>query len=112
MNNLKNNVQLIGHVGQTPEIKNLENGKKVARLSIATNEVYYNADNEKVEQTYWHNLVAWGKTAEIIENYVDKGKEIAVSGKLVNRTYNTKDGEKRYITEVVLNELLLMGNKN
>ena len=111
MNNLKNNVQLIGHVGQTPEIKNLENGKKMARWSIAINEVYYNADNEKVEQTFWHNLVAWGKTAEIIENYVDKGKEMAISGKLVNRTYNTKNGEKRYITEVVVNEVLLMGNK-
>lgn len=112
MKNLRNNVQLIGRVGQTPEIKNLEKGKKMARWSLATNEVYYNAQNEKVEQTYWHNLVAWGKTAEVIENYVDKGKEIAISGKLVNRTYDNKDGEKRYITEVVVNEVLLMGSKN
>jgi len=112
MNNLKNKVQLIGRVGQTPEIKNLENGKKVANLSIATNEVYFNAQNEKVEQTYWHSLVAWGKTAELIENYVEKGKEIAIEGKLVNRTYTTKEGNKRYVTEVLVNEVLLLGNKN
>ena len=112
MSTLRNSVKLIGHVGQTPEIKNLENGRKEANFSIATNEFYYNKAGEKVTQTYWHNLVAWGKTAEIIENYVDKGKEIAIEGKLTNRTYETKDGEKRYITEVLVNEVLLLGVKN
>jgi single-strand DNA-binding protein len=112
MTTLRNSVRLIGNVGQTPEIKNLENGRKVANFSIATNEVYYNKEGEKINQTYWHNLVAWGKTAEIIENYVDKGKEIAIEGKLINRSYETQDGNKRYVTEVLVNEILMLGNKN
>lgn len=109
MNALRNKVQLIGHVGQDPEIKNLEGGKKVANLTIATNDSYKNDKGEKVEQTEWHKIVAWGKTAEIIEKYVTKGKEIAVEGKLTHRSYDDKNGEKRYVTEVVVNELLLMG---
>jgi len=112
MTTLRNSVRLIGRVGQVPEIKNLENGQKLAKLSIATNDVYFNKQGEKVTQTYWHNLVAWGKTAEIIENYIDKGREIAIEGKLVNRTYDAQDGTKRYITEVVVNEVLMLGSKN
>jgi single-strand DNA-binding protein len=112
MTTLRNSVRLIGNVGQTPEIKNLENGRKVAKFSIATNEIYYNKDGEKITQTYWHNLVAWGKNAEIIENYVDKGKEIAIEGKLTNHSYETQNGDKRYVTEVLINEILLLGNKN
>jgi len=112
MSTLRNSVKLIGNVGQTPEIKNLENGKKVANFSIATNETYFNKAGEKVTQTYWHNLVAWGKTAEIIENYVDKGKEVAIEGKLTNRSYETQDGQKRYVTEILVNEVLLLGTKN
>ncbi|VXB78730.1 Single-stranded DNA-binding protein [Flavobacterium sp. 9AF] len=106
---MKNRVQLIGHVGQEPEIKNLEAGKKVASLSIATNEVYYKDNGDKVEKTEWHRVTAWGKTAEIIEKFVTKGKEIGVEGKLTNRTYDDKDGVKRYITEIVANEVLLLG---
>lgn len=109
MNALRNRVQLIGRVGQTPEIKDLENGKKLAKFSIATNETYKNAKGEKVENTDWHNIVAWGKTAEIIEQYVDKGKEVAIDGKLTSRSYDDKDGNKRYVTEVVCNELLMLG---
>jgi len=109
MNTLRNKVQLIGHLGQDPEIINLESGKTLAKFSIATNESYKNAQGEKVENTYWHNVVAWGKTAEIIEKYVTKGKEVAIEGKLTNRSYETKEGEKRYITEVVCNELLMLG---
>ena len=109
MNALRNKVQLIGHVGQDPEIKNLDGGKKVANLTIATNDSYKNDKGEKVEQTEWHKVVAWGKTAEIIEKYVTKGKEIAIEGKLTHRSYDDKNGEKRFITEVVVNELLLMG---
>ena len=112
MNNLRNHVQLIGRVGQTPEIKTLDDGRKIANFSIATNESYRNAKGEKVEQTYWHNLVAWGKTAELIDNYVEKGKEIGIGGKLTNRTYETKEGQKRYITEIVVQEVLLLGGKN
>ncbi len=106
---MKNRVQLIGHVGQEPEIKNLEAGKKVASLSIATNEVYYKDNGDKVEKTEWHRVTAWGKTAEIIEKYVTKGKEVGIEGKLTNRTYDDKDGVKRYITEIVANEILLLG---
>ena len=109
MNAMKNRVQLIGHVGQEPEIKNLEGGKKLAHLTIATNDSYKNEKGEKVEQTEWHRVVAWGKTAEIIEKYVVKGKEIAVEGKLTHRSYDDKNGDKRYVTEVVVNELLMLG---
>lgn len=109
MNAMKNTVQLIGHVGQEPEIKNLDGGKKVANITLATNEVYYRDNGDKVEQTEWHKVVAWGKTAEIIEKYVTKGKEIGIEGKLTHRSYDDKNGEKRYITEVVANEILLLG---
>ena len=110
MSNLRNNVQLIGNVGNAPEIVNLESGKKIAKLSIATNENYKNSNGEKVTDTQWHNLVAWGKTAEIVEKYVSKGKEIAVQGKLTSRSYEDKEGTKRYVTEVVVNEVLLLGS--
>jgi single-strand DNA-binding protein len=105
---MKNSVQLIGHVGQEPEIKNLETGKKLANISIATNEVYYKENGDKVEKTEWHRVTAWGKVAEIIEKYVTKGKEVAVEGKLTHRSYDDKEGNKRYITEVVINEILLL----
>lgn len=108
---MKNTVQLIGHVGQDPEVKNLEGGKKLANLSIATNEVYYKENGDKVEKTEWHRVTAWGKTAEIIEKYVTKGKEVAIEGKLTHRSYDDKDGVKRFITEVVVNELLLLGKQ-
>ncbi|MEY2703494.1 MAG: hypothetical protein RLY43_2133 [Bacteroidota bacterium] len=105
---MKNRVQLIGHVGQEPEVKTINN-KKVATLTIATNDFYYNEKGDKVEQTEWHRVTAWGKTAEIIEKYVTKGKEIAVEGKLTHRSYDDKDGNKRYVTEILVSELLLLG---
>lgn len=108
MNTLRNKVQLIGHVGNEPEIKTLENGRKLANLTIATNEKYTNEKGEKVEQTEWHRITAWGKTAEIIEKFVVKGKEVAVEGKLTHRSYDDKNGEKRYMTEVVVSEILLL----
>lgn len=108
MNALRNKVQLIGHVGNDPEIKNFETGKKLANLTLATNETYKNDKGEKVEETQWHKVVAWGRQAEVIEKYVAKGKEIVVEGKLVHRTYDDKNGEKRYVTEVVVNDLLLL----
>ncbi len=109
MKTLRNTVQLIGHVGQEPEIKTLEGGRKMANITIATNEVYYKDNGDKVENTEWHRVVAWGKTAEIIEKYVVKGKEIAVEGKLTHRSYDDKNGDKRFITEVVANDVLLLG---
>ena len=109
MNALRNKVQLIGHVGNEPEIKTFDGGKKLANLTIATNEVYYKENGDKVENTEWHRITAWGKTAEIIEKYVIKGKEVAIEGKLTHRSYDDKDGNKRYVTEVVANEILLIG---
>ena len=112
MSTLKNHVQLIGNVGQEPTITNLESGKKVARFSLATNEYYKDAKGEKQTDTNWHTVVAWGKTAEIIEKFVSKGKELGVTGKLKTRTYTTDDGNERYVTEVEANEILLLGSKN
>ncbi|MCW2119341.1 single-stranded DNA-binding protein [Flavobacterium sp. 7A] len=109
MNSLRNKVQLVGHLGNDPEIKNFEGGKKLANFTLATNDSYKNEKGEKVVETQWHKVVAWGKTAEIIEKYVVKGKEIAIEGKLTHRTYDDKNGEKRYITEVVVSELLMLG---
>ncbi|MEZ7494392.1 single-stranded DNA-binding protein [Leeuwenhoekiella aequorea] len=108
MSTLRNKVQLIGNLGNDPEIVNLESGKKLAKFSIATNENYKNNKGERITDTQWHNVVAWGKTAELVENYVAKGKEIAIEGKLTSRSYETKQGEKRYITEIVCDELLLL----
>ncbi|WP_142784821.1 single-stranded DNA-binding protein [Changchengzhania lutea] len=109
MNTLRNKVQLIGNLGNDPEIINLESGKTLAKFSMATNESYTNNKGEKMTDTQWHNIVAWGKTAEIIEKYVTKGKEVAIEGKLTSRSYDDKTGNKCYVTEVVCNELLMLG---
>jgi single-strand DNA-binding protein len=108
---LKNKVQLIGHLGNAPEIKTTTGGKKMARFNIATNEVYRNAKGDKVKETTWHNIVAWGKVAGIVEKYLNKGSEVAIEGKLISRSYTDKDGIKKYITEVQVNELLMLGSK-
>ena len=110
MNTLKNNVKLVGNVGAEPSIINLDNGKKVARFSLATNETFKNSKGEKQTETNWHTLIAWGKAAEIVEKYISKGKEIAIDGKLTSRSFETKEGEKRTVTEVIVNEILLLGN--
>jgi len=111
MNALRNKVQLIGNLGMDPEIKTLDSGKKLAKMSIATNESYKNAKGEVVKETQWHNLIAWGKTADIIEKYLKKGTEVAVEGKLLNRNYTDKEGLKRFVTEIQINELLMLGGK-
>ena len=105
MSSIRNSVQLVGRVGNTPETKTFDNVTKVT-LSLATSDFYYNDKKEKIETTQWHNIVAWGKTAELIQKYVEKGKEIAVEGKLTYRTYEDKEGVKRSITEIVINEVL------
>lgn len=109
MSTLRNKVQLIGNLGNDPEIVTLESGRKLAKFSIATNDSYKNNKGERVTDTQWHNVVAWGKTADIVEQYVAKGKEVAVEGKLTTRSWEDKEGQKRYITEVVCDELLLLG---
>lgn len=111
MNALRNSVRLIGHLGDDPKVMQLESGKKVANFSVATNEVYRTQNGEKQTDTTWHRLVAWGKQAEIIENYTKKGSEIAIEGKLTNRSYEDKNSEKQYITEVVVNSVLLLDKK-
>jgi len=111
MNALKNKVQLIGNLGNAPEVRTLESGRKMARFTVATSESYHNAKGEKVNETQWHNLVAWGKLAEIAEKYLSKGKEVAVDGRLISRSYNDKEGNKKFITEIQVNELLMLGIK-
>jgi single-strand DNA-binding protein len=111
MNNLRNSVRLIGNLGMNPEVKEIGNDKKLARFSLATSEVYKNEDGEKVSETQWHNLIAWGSQAKIAEKYLKKGNEIAIEGKLTSRNYTDKDGIKRYVTEIVVSEILMIGSK-
>ncbi|MFN9710414.1 MAG: single-stranded DNA-binding protein [Bacteroidota bacterium] len=106
---LRNKVQLIGNLGADPETKTFESGTKMARFNMATNESYHNSKGERVYETQWHQVVAWGKMADLAEKYLTKGTEVAIEGKLVNRVYSSKEGEKKYITEVQLNEMLLLG---
>ncbi|MBN2610976.1 MAG: single-stranded DNA-binding protein [Bacteroidales bacterium] len=112
MNNLRNRVQLIGNLGMNPEVKNLEGGKKVAKFSIATTETYKGSDGKKVSETQWHNIVAWGGLADIAEKYLQKGSEVAVEGKLTHRAYDDKDGNKKFFTEIVLNDILMLRGRN
>ncbi len=107
---MRNKVQLIGNLGADPEVKTTESGKKLARFSVATHDEYRTAKGEKVKETQWHNIVAWGKTADIVEKYFTKGKEVVIEGKLVNRTYNDKEGNKKYFTEIVVNDLMMIGS--
>ena len=111
MKNLRNTVQLIGNVGQTPELKTFESGKKIAKFSLATNESFTNAQNEKIEQTYWHNIIVWGKQAEYMAENITKGQQLLIEGKLTNRSYDDKNGNKKFITEIILNEFMFLGAK-
>ena len=108
MNSLRNKVQLIGNVGNDPETVELEGGSKLVKFSMATNETYKNNKGEKVTDTEWHNIVSWGRTAEFVENYVTKGKHIAIEGRLQTRSYQNKEEETRYATEVVAKEILFL----
>lgn len=108
---LRNKVTLIGHTGKEVEMMSFDNGTLKATVSLATNDHYTNAKGEKVEETQWHSLVAFGKTAEIFQKYVSKGKEIAIEGKITYRSYDDKDGVKRYVTEIKVDEILLLGGK-
>ena len=108
MNNLRNRVNLIGNLGMDPEVKELESGKKFARLSIATSESFTNSKGEQVKNTEWHNLVAWGPKATFAEKYLKKGTEVAIEGKLTHRSYDDSKGNKKYITEVIVNEVLML----
>lgn len=109
MSTMRNSVQLIGRPGIDPEVKKFESSNRmVARFTLATNEYYYNQKSERVEETQWHNVVAWGKTAELVEKLVKKGKEIALEGKLTSRNWEDKEGNKRQTVEVVMNEFVVI----
>ncbi|MDA9555617.1 single-stranded DNA-binding protein [Pelobium sp.] len=111
MSNLRNSVKLIGFLGAAPEVKELSKTKKMARFSLATNDSYKNDKGEKVEETQWHQIVLWDKQAAIAQKYLVKGSEIAVEGRLVNRNYTDKEGNKRYVTEVVVSDFVMLGKK-
>ena len=111
MNTLRNRVQLIGNLGTAPEVKTLNGGLKMAKLVIATNETYKNQKGEKVTETTWHNVTAWGNQADFAEKFLEKGAEVAIDGKLQNNNYTDKDGVKRYVTNIVVNEFTMLGKK-
>ena len=111
MNTLRNKVQLIGNLGQNPEVRTFDNGKSVARFSLATTDSYRDASGKKITETQWHNLVAWGNLAKLVEKYLIKGSEVAVEGKLTHRSYDDKDGKKSYFTEVVMTEMVMLRGK-
>jgi len=108
MNTLKNRVQLIGNLGQDPETKTLDSGKKFVKFTLATDESYKSADGKKVEETTWHNIVAWNGLADIAGKYLKKGHQIAVEGRIVYRTYEDKNKVTKYFTEIVANDLLML----
>lgn len=111
MNTLKNKVHLVGNLGFDPEVREIAKGRKVARLSVATNESYKNASGERITDTQWHTVVAWGQTAEMAERLLRKGPPVMLEGRLVHRSYEAKDGSKRYITEVVMSNFQLLPGK-
>ena len=109
---MRNKVQLIGNLGTNPEVITTASGKKMVKLFIATNEYYRNEKGERESKTQWHNVVVWGKTAKIAEDFLQKGKEVAIEGRLNHRTYEDKDGKTVYVTDIVANELVLLGSKS
>ena|ERR1700761_1599970 len=111
MNTLRNSVRLVGNLGMDPEIKSFDNNRKMARVSLATSESYKNDKGEKVTDTHWHNLVLWGTQANFAEEWLKKGDEVAIEGKLTNRNYADKDGVKRYICEVVVNDFIKLNRR-
>lgn len=112
MNSLRNSVRLVGNLGMDPEVKSFDNNRKLAKVSIATTETYKNDKGEKITDTQWHNLVMWNGQANLAEQYLKKGDMISIEGKLSSRSYVDKDGNKKYMTEVVVNDFMKMNNKN
>jgi single-strand DNA-binding protein len=112
MNTLRNSVRLVGHLGMDPEVKNVGDNKQLARLSLATNESYKNDKGERITETQWHNLTIWGVQAKFAEDFLKKGDEIAIEGRIANRNYTDKEGIKRYSTEIVVNEFLKLSSKS
>jgi len=111
MKDLRNRVQLIGNLGMDPEVKKFDNGRTMTKFSLATSQGYNNAQGEKVKDTQWHNVVLWGKLAETAGKYLKKGAEITAEGKIIYRSYETKDGQTKYITEIVVNDFIMSPKK-
>lgn len=110
MNNLRNRVQLIGRLGADPETRMINGNRTMTKFRMATNDSYRNADGEKIEDVQWHTITAWGKIAEIAGKYLKKGAEVAIEGKLVHSVFEN-DGDKKYFTEVTMNEMVMIGSK-
>ncbi|MGF1564120.1 MAG: single-stranded DNA-binding protein [Flavobacteriales bacterium] len=111
MNTMRNRVTLIGHLGKNPELTTFENGNKKASFTLATNSSYKTQSGEKKEETQWHNVVFYGRSAEIAVEFLSKGREVAVEGRLSTRNYDDEKGVRRYVTEVIGNELVLLSSK-
>jgi single-strand DNA-binding protein len=112
MNALRNKVQLIGRLGQDPEIKTLESGKKVAHFNLATNESYRNAEGTKIDETTWHSIVAWNGLAELSSKFLSKGREVCIEGRISYRSYTDKNGVQRNVTEIVASDLVMLSQGN
>ncbi len=110
MNTLKNRVLLIGRLGQNPETKTIDNGKKVTRFTLATDDSYKNSEGQKIKEATWHNIVAWNGIADVADRFLKKGRQVAVEGRIVYRSYEDKKGLTKNITEIVLNDLMLLGS--
>lgn len=111
MNTLRNKVQLIGHLGAAPEVRTFDNGNMLAKMRIATNEIFKNAAGEKITETQWHTVIAWGKTAEIASKYLNKGSEVMIEGRLTYNEYTAQDGQKRSSTEIIASDFLMLDKK-
>lgn len=107
-----NKVILIGNVGNDPEIRHLEGGTPVANFRLATSETYTNRNGERITQTEWHNIVVWRGLAEVVEKYIKKGAQLFIEGKIRTRSWDDKDGNKRYTTEIVADTLQMLGKKS
>lgn len=107
-----NKVILVGNVGRDPEVRYLDSGVAVAKFPLATSETYTNKSGDRVTNTEWHNIVIWRKLAEVVEKYVHKGQQLYLEGKISSRSYDDKEGIKRYITEVVVDNMQMLGKKS
>ncbi|MFD2145526.1 single-stranded DNA-binding protein [Mucilaginibacter antarcticus] len=111
MNSLRNSARLVGRLGMDPEVKTFDTNKKLTKLSLATSDSYKNDKGERITDTQWHNLVIWGAQAQLAEDLLHKGDEIAIEGRINNRSYTDKVGNKKYTTEIVVNEFIKLGAK-
>ena len=104
-----NKVMLIGRLGRDPELKYTQGGQSVVKFSLATDEAWTDKSGEKKNRTEWHNIVVWGKQAETCGQYLAKGRQVYVEGRITNRSYDDKDGNKKYITEIIARDVRFLG---